>query len=557
MSKYFQLFLRVIRTYSLEERIVSVIVVVMVIGLGTQAIAESFKTGFWGGEKGVYTEGLINDKPTILNPLFTDFSDSNREISGLIFSGLVKYDPRSKTFVDDLAHLTLSEDKKTYRFTLKDKVLWQDEEPLTIDDVYFTYHDLIQNPDFQNPIVRANFEGVEIKKVDDKNITFTLDKPNSFFITNVNIGILPQHLLKDTPVKDLLSNSFNLKPIGSGAYKADTTLETQNDGREKITLTLFDSYYGPKPKIKMIHLVVFPTAEQLAKEAGTLNIIPKASQEIVNQLNTGRFTWTPYELPQYTAIFLNMDSAILKNDKVRLALQKAIDKQELLKLFQNKTAIDTPLLELSQSDWIYKPSKDEANGALFDSGYKLDKTSKEPLRKDAKGNTLKLKLLVRAYDEGSPLADETNKLVTFLVNSWKTIGIQVEPQFEDTNGFNERLKKRDYDLLLAGQSLGYNLDTFAFWHSSQASANGLNLSNYKSFAADSLIERIRNTFDNQTKEQLLKDLGGVISNDIPAIFLFRPQYLFGNDQKVKGIELKNLDYPSDRFAHMEEWCVNC
>lgn len=561
MGKYIQMFLRIIRAYSLEEKIISVILLVMVGVLTAQAVADSFKSGFWGSERGSYSEGLVSDKLIVLNPLFTDFSEPNREISALIFSGLLKYDPKQKTFVDDLAQLTLSEDRKIYRFTLKDKLLWHDGTPLTIDDVYFTFHDLIQHPEFQNHILHANFQGVEIKKVDAHNITFTLQKPNSFFLTNFNVGIVPKHLLEGKAVKDLLSDSFNFNPIGSGPYKIESPLETLADGSQKVTLSFSETYYGTKPKIKTIRFTVFTTTEELKKALGTLNIIPKTSKEGADQLKSSqRFSWVPYELPQYTAVFLNMNSELLKKgsgDKVRLALQKSINKQELLKLFENKTPIDTPLLELKQEDWIYKPNKEEAKGALFDSGYKMEEKSETPYRKDAKGNVLKLRLLVRAYEKGTSMAEETEKVTAFLLNSWKEVGIQVEPQAEEAAQFNERLKKRDYDLLLYGQNMGYNLDTFAFWHSSQVSAEGANLSNYKSFAADSLIERIRDTFENETKERLLKDLAGVISTDIPAVFLFRPKYLFGSDQKVKGIELTNLAYPSDRFANMSEWCIDC
>jgi len=119
------------------------------------------------------------------------------------------------------------------------------------------------------------------------------------------------------------------------------------------------------------------------------------------------------------------------------------------------------------------------------------------------------------------------------------------------------LSKRDYDMVLTGQSLGYNYDTFSYWHSSQASSTGLNLSNFGSFAADALIEKIRDTFDPAIKKKLLSDLAKVISQDIPAIFLFRPSYVCASDGKVKGIGLKNMAFVSDRFAHIERWCINC
>ena len=166
-------------------------------------------------------------------------------------------------------------------------------------------------------------------------------------------------------------------------------------------------------------------------------------------------------------------------------------------------------------------------------------------------------LLVRYYGEGNLLAEETQKIADFLVAAWKDVGIEIDAQLEDLEAYNDRIRARDYDLLVAGQSLGYNLDTYSYWHSSQSNEAGLNLSNYRSFAADSLIERIRNTFDRETKEELLGDLAEVIAKDVPAIFLYRPSYVFASDDKVQGVQLTNLAFPSDRFINIADWCIFC
>ena len=149
------------------------------------------------------------------------------------------------------------------------------------------------------------------------------------------------------------------------------------------------------------------------------------------------------------------------------------------------------------------------------------------------------------------------KTVNFLVESWKTIGVEIDAQFEPIDMFGERVQTRDYDLLLTGESLGYNLGTYSYWHSSQAGDAGLNLSNYRSFAVDALIEKVRDTFDNEEKAELIEQLAEVIATDVPAIFLYRPSYTFVTDRKVEGTSLENWVYPSDRFANVSEWCIGC
>lgn len=553
------MFGRVLSSYSIEEKVISLIVAVIVLVAGLHGLSQFFRTpDLFVGEGGIYSEGIVSDRSTLINPIFVDFSQANRDISSLVFSGLTKYDPRLKSFVEDLAELTVSEDKKTYRFVLHSNVLWHDGKPLTAEDVYYTFHDVIQHPDFQNPVLKANFEGVAIKQLDDLTVEFALKSPNSFFITNFNVGILPKHLLESVPVVDLPYANFNWKPVGTGPYKVSEPMQILPDGKERVLIVAFEGYYGAAPKIKNVRFNVYRDVQSLIKEQGVLNVISKLTTDFYTEIErNGRFSFTNYELPQYTAVFMNMDSRVLAKYKVRLALQKAIDKTALLKLFTNKIAIDTPLLELKQADWIYKPKVEEAMGALFDSGYKMSKADEGQYRKNAKGEALKLRLLVRAYNDGTLIQQETARLLEFLVNSWREIGVKIELQPESLDVFNERIRKRDYDLLLTGQSLGYNFDTYSYWHSSQASSNGLNLSNYKSFGADALIEKIRDTFTAERKDALLTDLAKTISNDIPAIFLYRPSYVYASDNKLKGVALENLAFITDRFAHIEDWCILC
>ena len=116
--------MRVLRSYSIEEKVVSLVLVVVVFVLLFQTLVGLFRTpGIFDNEGGTYTEGLISETPILLNPVYVDFGEANREISGLIFSGLTKYNPDLQAFVGDLAELSISEDGQTYDFTLEEEWL--------------------------------------------------------------------------------------------------------------------------------------------------------------------------------------------------------------------------------------------------------------------------------------------------------------------------------------------------------------------------------------------------------------------------------------------------
>jgi len=68
-----------------------------------------------------------------------------------------------------------------------------------------------------------------------------------------------------------------------------------------------------------------------------------------------------------------------------------------------------------------------------------------------------------------------------------------------------------------------------------------------------LIEQVRGTFDATDKDELLSSLATLISEDIPAIFLYTPTYIYFVDSKVTGISVNNLRSPADRFANIHDW----
>ena len=557
MFNPFQKFSQVLKTYTYADKILSVIAMVVFLLMFVKMII--FPYGLFGfGNTSIYTEGLVaKNGIQNINPLFIDYNEADREISRLIFSGLMKYDPVKKAVVDDMASLTINEAKTEYTFKMRDGLTWHDGQPVTVDDVYFTFHDIIADTSFSNEILKTNFSGVKIEKVDNKTIKFSLEKPNIFFISNFTVGILPKHILGGVAPSDILQHDFNKKPIGTGPYMVTEPVEAFSDGRTQLTVSRNPGYYGEISEIEFMRFIVYPTMDNLVDEISAVNGVVKVSGSYISEfIDNERFELLPYRLPQYSAVFINLESKILKDNlKVRLALQKAVDKEALVGKSLDKIRIDTPLLELNQEEWIYQANEGEANGALKEAGfeYHADDEDHKGIRYNSDDESLELRLMARLYDDGSYQFEETKKTVKFLEESWEKICFSIQVEFLPLETFNEKVASRQYDLLLVGQNLGYNLDTYSYWHSAQANPLGQNLSNYKSFQVDSLIESIRSVFDLPTRQDRLKELAIKIREDIPAIFLYTPVYYYASDGKVSGISMEGVVFPSDRFAGIEKW----
>ena len=160
---------------------------------------------------------------------------------------------------------------------------------------------------------------------------------------------------------------------------------------------------------------------------------------------------------------------------------------------------------------------------------------------------LALKLLIpEAQEEFLPIAEE-------IANQWRERGVKLTIERLPEAEFISRLTKRDYDIVLFGQNLGYNLDAYSFWHSSEAREGGNNLSNLKLSAVNSRLEQIRSSFDSTERRKRLADLREVLSEEVPAIMLYTPTYSYAMDKKMRGFNLGRIALKRDRLANLPNW----
>lgn len=566
VSSHFRSLLnRTFRSYTRKERLFSAVLVCFIFVLFLTFIPA------WTGRalaSGVYSEGFVGQFKR-LNPLFVAYNEVDQDVSRLIFSGLTKYDPATQSFVADLADYTVSTDGLTYTFTIHDDVTWHDGISFTADDVFFTYHDLIQSSLFTNPVLQQNFMGVTITEVDPKTVTFTLQEANSFFIANTTVGIVPKHLLADIPVDQLSQDAFNQAPVGTGPFMMSGSIHYGGSDTSDVVLKSYDGYYGTKPQITSVHFFAFPDYKTLVDSEGFLRGVGKINSLYQSDFSsTDRFQFLQYTLPQYTALFLNTDRPILQRKQVRLALLKAIDKKAIVDALGNGQVIDTPLLQLDQNAWLHQPNVTEAQGALYDSGWHYDSADSEEtlkVRKNSDGTALALTLLVRDYPDNPAREQESQIVIAAVTKAWNAIGVQVDVVTADSDTFASKVATRDYDVLFTGQSLGYNLDTYAYWHSSQSAsptavegetASGLNFSNYRNADADFLIESIRKVPQGgEAQRVLLEELAKTIDGDVPAVFLYTSSYTFVLDQHISGVFLEHMAVAADRFASITSWMI--
>ena len=393
---------------------------------------------------GTYTEGLVG-APRFINPIYAPASDVDRDLTELIYSGFMKYDKDGKIIPDLAKEYTVSEDGKIYEFYLKEKLFWSDGKPLTADDVLFTIK-TIQNPSFKSP-VRAGWLGVKAEKISDLGIRFELKNPSAVFLESCTVKILPEHIWKDISYQNFPLSVYNLKPIGSGPYKFKNLTQDDQNNVKSLELIANPYYSGGEPNITKVSFLFFNSEKELIKAAKSKKINGFSLSLVEEYQNFKNKDFSTYQLslPRYFAVFLNPDylnnnTKILSDGKIRQALNYATNKKEIIDtifLGKGKT-VDSPILPeiygLANPSKTYEFNQDKAKQLLTDAGFiEKEKGSREKIVK--KEPAFQFKSYLKLGSQGN----EVKELQKCLANP-AVGGPDIYPEGEISGYFGEKTK---------------------------------------------------------------------------------------------------------------------
>ncbi|MFH0987558.1 MAG: ABC transporter substrate-binding protein [Patescibacteria group bacterium] len=502
---------------------------------------------------GVLREVLVG-QPQSLNPLFGLLNDADRDVSELIFAGLLKYDYNGSLSNDLAKDYKISKDGKTYEFTLKDNLFWSDGQEITVQDVTFTLG-IIQDSAVQSPLKLA-WQEVKVEKKDDRTVKFILPTAYPPFLENFTLKILPYHVFNNIEPQDLIA-----KPpqniACSGPFEVNI-IETDEENKiKKIIFRRNQNFHGKEAFLESLELTFVQNNTEVPDWRNRANaftgILPIQEEQFQKNFNINKLS-----IPRYFALFLNQDNKILSQRDVREALTLATPKNEIIDrvLLGEGRVINSPLLPENRVAGSFEKYEFNLKGAkkiLDEAGWK--DANKDSIREkvlDGANKATSLKLTLFTVDQ-----DELKNAAAVIQESWKEIGVRLDVKaIEATKLLQENIKERQYDILLFGQGLSFFADPYAFWSSSQIEYPGLNLSLYKNDRVDTLLKEARQESNNQKRKSLLRGAQKQITDDIPAIFLYSPYYLYVLGKEVKGFDGQYIIDPSKRFIDIENWYIN-
>lgn len=483
---------------------------------------------------GQISEGIIGT-PRFINPVLAT-TEQDKDLTSLVFAGLTKRDEAGALILDMAESVTESEDGLQYVAILKKTATFHDGKHVTADDLIYTIN-IVQNPLIKSPH-RVEWEGVTAEKNSDTQVTFTLKKPFPRFMDTLSLGILPKHVWKNLNEDQISLSDFNIHAIGSGPY-AITEIKTESGIPTVFTLSAHKHYTLGRPYIDSITIFTYQNEKYLLKafENHDITRIHGIPPDKVSGLNLATSSIKTSLLPRTFAVFFNPNKLSPLSDKnIRLALQLAINKQDIVNqvLYQYGKVINTPYpFDTDVENSEYNPEK----AKILLSKSKLIKAS----------TTLEISL-------ATANTDEMKKVAEMIKNDWEQIGVHANVSVYEVSDLNQNIiKDRDFQALLFGAITESPSDLYAFWHSSQRTYPGLNISNYVSKELDRNLETLRMTRDEDERTSAYDAVKKEFEEEVPGIFLFAPSLIYiTNDKNISMLPDYSYDNAS-RFTLIETW----
>ncbi|RAP77041.1 peptide-binding protein [Paenibacillus montanisoli] len=492
---------------------------------------------------GTLTIGTFSDIVSV-NPIYINDTSSG-DIENLINAKLYDLDRQGNLIVEPwsiAAELPqISADGKTYTVKIKSTAKWNDGQPLTADDVIFTYN-TVRNPDAGAPGISTVDKVEAINKIDETTIEFKLKQVYAPFQYSLYSSVVPSHILKDVPVKDLKTNAYGVDPaktVTSGPWKFSEWKQGQY-----ITLEQNPNYWGEKkPHIGKIIYKIYAdqNTEVQALIKGDIQMseaIPVTQIEGVKANDKLQVILEPGPLYEYVQFNFKDENfpdkySPFKGQKTRQAIAYALNRQGMVDNVLKGTGklMNSPFLPGSWADpgdqaVNYQYDAEKAKALLAEDGWKPGKDG--ILEKDGHRFSFELQ-----YNAGNSRREQVAAVIQ---QNLKDVGIEVTPKGIDfATWIDQNITPGKFPAILLSWSLSNpDPDAESIFSSKYFPPTGQNGGWYKNEAIDALWTKGQLTIDQAERAKVYQEIGKEISIDLPYVFL----YQYGLPQVVDASKVK-------------------
>lgn len=507
---------------------------------------KSKDAGTSSGNKTMYL-GMVNP-PASFNPINSSDIAAQFTEKFMFDAFLEMTDPLK--FAPKLAQSFDTTDNQTYTIKLNPKAKWSDGQPVTADDVVFTFN-LIANPKVETAVGSniSTLEGVtaagklpegqtsisSLKAIDATTVEFKTKKPVDPNYIKEMIGTkiitLPKHVLKDIAPDKLASDPYMQNPnVTNGAFKFVSYKKDQY-----VEYAQNPDYYLGKPKLDKLFIKIMPAANLVAQlQTGEIqmNVAGGIGKIAVQDLDTVKKIKNVDTQVEKTIGFQTMEinTKTLTDPKVRQAIVYALDRNGLVdKLLKgNGEVVDGPYTSLSPYlDKTLKPipyDPEKAKQLFKDAGWDFNK----PIR-----------LVVPI---GNKVREQSADVIA---QNLQAIGLKVETTKFDFPTILQKGKSGDFDLLLIGYTLFLDPDYSILY----GKTGTYNFMKYDNPVSEDLLLKGKSEPDPAKRKEIYNQLQKLWDQDVPVITLYSDNEIVSRSKTVKTGEIKTFG----TFESLQDW----
>lgn len=410
----------------------------------------------------------------------------------------------------------VSEEGLEWTVQIRNDVKFSDGEPLTIDDVIFTFktaknkHSVV---DLQNL--------KKIEKMNSDTVKFTLEKPQSTFIYMLTmLGIVPEHAYSD---------QYNEHPIGSGPYRL-----VQWDKGQQLIVEENPYYYGKKsPFKKLTFLFLSEDVAFLAAKAGQVDIVavpPNLAKEEIPGMKLitldsvdNRGIMLPFVEPGFDE-GKKIGHEVTSDIAIRKALNIAIDREELVN--DVLEGFGTPAFSVADKlpwwneETVFKDGNvEEAEKILMDAGWV--KNHDGIFEKDG---------VKASFTLVYPATDQTRQSLAIAFKQMaKEIGIDVETEGKSWNAIEEVMYSTP---VVMGWGSHDPIELYYLYHSNHRGDGYSNANYYLNEKVDQYMDKAIYATTQEEANEFWKraqwdgETGLSAMGDAPWVWLVNLQHLY-------------------------------
>ncbi len=509
---------------------------------------------------GMFTE-IYEAQPAKITPIIQTDVYGRRAVD-LVAETLGTYDPKTLKMSGLLAEAWQVDPEGLWvRAKIRDNARFSDGTPVTAEDIRWTFHELIMNPQVEAQRTRSYLEDTmdRVEVVSEKVVEVHFKIKNFLNVDNaLGLYALPSHFYSRFQPADL--NKATGLLMGSGPYKLEV-LDPANQWAPPADVVLVrnEQYWGPKPPIERMRMKAIN--EELARLTEYKNgdadmVTPSAPQFVAAAAdpefvkNNHLLSWVNMRSGRGGLIWncgpRNGKLTPFHDKRVRQAMTYLLDRERMVQdIWKGMGEVPasffnpgTPSHDENLKPYPFDPAKGKA--LLKEAGW--EDRNNDGLLEDASGNPFVFEM---TYPTGGEIAE---RIAAFTKDAYAAAGIRVNLRGMDWSVLDPVRDQRDFDCLYSGWGANApESDPKQIFHSESIKNQGDNMGQWNSPAADAAIDAARLEMDFDKRQKLWHEFERIMADEQPYTWVRVTPYTrfvkpeIGNIHKYpKGIEYGEL-----------------